>query len=201
VSAEEVTAAILVGGRARRLGGKIKPTLSVGHQSILDRQLDALNRAGIQRILVVGHWHGPPAPAGRHVPDVVETSSALAGLYSALLWATTPVVLALAGDLPFVSPPLLRQLTTIDGAFDAVVPRTVEGWHPLCAAYRRGVAIPIKARLARGALRITEALADMTVREVTTDDLARLDPDSMLLMNVNTPADLQRAEDYIRTRS
>ena len=48
----------------------------------------------------------------------------LGGLYSALLMATTPIVVVLAGDMPFVEPRLLRALAAIDPMDDAVVPRT-----------------------------------------------------------------------------
>jgi molybdopterin-guanine dinucleotide biosynthesis protein A len=201
VVSEEVTAAILVGGRARRFGGRAKPALMVGRQSILDRQLQVLDQAGIARILIVGQWLHPSATWGRHVPDVIDSGSALGGLYSSLVLATTPVVLVFAGDLPFISAPLIRRLAAIGASEDAVVPHTAEGWHPLCAGYRRRVAAAIKARLDRGSFRVSEALVEMHVREVPMSELLRLDADSMLLMNVNTPDDHRRAEDHVRTRS
>jgi molybdopterin-guanine dinucleotide biosynthesis protein A len=110
-------------------------------------------------------------------------------------------VMIVAGDLPFVEPELLTTLARLDASEDAAVPRTHDGWHPLCAAYRRGVATRIKARLDRGALRVSDALDDMRVREVTGEALARMDRDGMLLMNVNTPDDLRHAERHARSRS
>src|SRR5688500_117268 len=97
------TAAILVGGRGERLGRGPKPLLPVGNRTILDRLLRALRDAGIQPVLLVGQWPSPPVAGVRHVPDVIDRSSSLVGLYSALLMATTPTVIVLAGDLPFVS--------------------------------------------------------------------------------------------------
>lgn len=196
-----VAGAILVGGRARRLGGRVKPALPVGTQTILERQLDALRGAGISERFLVGR-SGPLAVTGvRQFPDLVAAGGALAGLYSALLLATGPVVVVLAGDMPFVSAALLRRLADLEPGDDAIVPRTADGWHPLCAAYRRSVAARLKARLDRGRLRVSDALADLKVRQLTVDELDRLDGTRMLLMNVNTSDDYDQAERRAGARS
>ena len=65
-------AAILVGGRARRFNGELKPGLRVGNHTILERQLHALHEAGIAEVLLVGRWRAPQVPQVRHVPDVVD---------------------------------------------------------------------------------------------------------------------------------
>ena len=192
-----ITAAILVGGRARRLDGQVKALLPVGHHTILERQLAAVRAAGITEILLVGRWTTALPADMRHVPDVVENGGALGGLYSALLAASTPAVFVLAGDLPFVSHALIRRLTAFI-AEDVVVPRTADGWHPLCAVYRRTVALTVKRRLDRGLLRISDLLTDLQIREIGADELAQLDADEMLLMNVNTPDDFRRAERHAR---
>lgn len=197
----DISAAILVGGRARRLDGQLKPALLVGEHTILERQLEALRGAGISEVLLVGRWRAPPVPGVRHVPDVVEGASSLGGLYSGLLLSASPIVVVLAGDLPFVEPQLLRLLAAVGPEEDAVVPRSADLWHPLCAAYRRRVALGIKARLDRGDLRVSDALADMRVHELTADDVAPFDEDGMLLMNVNTPDDHERARRRARFRS
>jgi molybdenum cofactor guanylyltransferase len=188
-----------VGGRARRLDGQLKAALRVGDQTILERQVAQLRAAGIRETLLVGRWTAAPPTSVRHVPDVVENGGALGGLYSALLAAWTPAVLVLAGDLPFVSAALIRHLTQLEKA-DAVVPRTAEGWHPLCGVYERRVALSAKRRLDRGLLRISDWLADLQIREIGADELALIDADDMLLMNVNTPDDLRRAERHARPR-
>ena len=191
--------AILIGGRARRFNGTFKPALRVGNETILQRQLDAVRAAGIEDVLVVGRPVGSLPPGLRAVADAVENAGPLAGIYSALLVATTPIVVVLAGDLPFVQPELIRTLTRLDPEEDAAVPRGMDRWHPLCASYRRRVALRIKLRLDQGALRVSDALSDMRVREVTTRELAGMDPAGMLLMNVNTPDQHTQAERHART--
>jgi molybdopterin-guanine dinucleotide biosynthesis protein A len=195
---QTATAAILVGGQARRFHGQVKAELAIGPQTILTRQLAAIRAAGIDDVLIVGRWMGAPVPHARHVPDVVDGGGPLAGLYSALLVATTATVLILAGDMPFVTAPLLRRLATPATGDEALVPKTAGRWHPLCASYQRSVALRIKPRLDRGALRVTDALAEMQVHELSGDALTALDPAGTLLANVNTPDDHQRALDHSR---
>lgn len=208
------SAAILTGGAARRMGGAFKPGLRIGDRSILERQVSVLRQCGVTNILLVGRHpaSGTPEEARRLglycVADAVE-GGALAGLYSALLAATAPVVVVLAGDMPFVSPALIQRLTALAGArpdagansaaspgmdadADAIVPRIHGRWHPLCAAYRRRVALRLKARLDRGALRVTDALSDMHVRALPDAELAALGGPKVL-MNVNTPDDFRAA--------
>jgi molybdopterin-guanine dinucleotide biosynthesis protein A len=196
-----VTAAILVGGRGERLGRGPKPLLRVGTRTILDRQLLALRDAGVHRILLVGRWSHPPVTGVQHVPDVLDASGALVGLYSALLASTMPIVIVMAGDLPFVSPELLGRLADLKPEEDAVVPRAAGRWHPLCAAYRRRTALRIKARIDRGELRASALVSDLRVHALAGDELTPLDPDGMGLMNVNTPDDLRRADQRARLSS
>ena len=195
-----LSAAILIGGQARRLDGRVKPLLPVGGRPILTRQIDALRDAGVQHIVLVGRWtveERPPAPV---VADALDHGGALGGLYTALLVALGDAALVVAGDMPFVAAPLLHRLSTVDPDADAVVPRTEDGLHPLCGWYRRELALGLKARVDRGALGVRDALAGLRVRELGSAEMAALDPDGTMLMNVNTLADYERACQAARDR-
>jgi molybdopterin-guanine dinucleotide biosynthesis protein A len=190
------SAAILVGGRARRLGGQPKGWLTVGGTTILARHLRLLGALGAASVVLVGRGsRSAPGPVPA-VADAIDGGGALGGLYTALLVAPVSPVLVLSNDLPFVSEAFLRHLLLSSDGVDAVVPRSETGLHPLCAVYARRVAAVVKRRLDRGDMRVTDALDDMNVREVGSADLARFDRDGVLLMNVNTPDDYDRACRY-----
>jgi molybdopterin-guanine dinucleotide biosynthesis protein A len=107
-------------------------------------------------------------------------------------------VIVLACDLPFVPAALLERLAAESGSgqqIDAVVPRTARGLEPLCAIYRKDCAARVRARIARGDLRVTALLADLHVRELGRD--ARAPYDEALFENVNTPHDYARAKDRV----
>jgi molybdenum cofactor guanylyltransferase len=189
-----VDAAILAGGRARRLGGADKSRLRVGHATILERQLDAL--AGVaDRIFVVAGDAAPFDDAGlRVVPDRLPDAGALGGLYTALVEAESPHVLVVACDLPFLTAAFLERLKGLaDDDHDAVVPRTDDGRQPLCAVYARRLEGTVRRQLEAGHLKIQDLLAAIRLRELGPDDLACFDPDGRLFHNVNTPGDLEVA--------
>jgi molybdopterin-guanine dinucleotide biosynthesis protein A len=201
------TAAILTGGQARRLGGRDKSALRVGADSILDRQLAVL-RTLTPHILIVGsafaeasadksadakHSADKGRTDVRVVEDRVAGAGALGGLYTALIDAPTEQVLVIACDMPFISAPFLTALARLGAGVEAAIPRDGQGPHPLCASYQRRVAPRLKTRIDAGMLRIGDALRELEVRDIGPDELTPFDPDGRLLLNVNTPADYERA--------
>lgn len=186
------SAAILVGGRARRLDGRPKPRLPVGGRSILDRQIDTLAALGAVPTLVT------PDPAAYGdlglplVPDLVD-AGALGGLYTALANARTAWVLVLAGDMPFLTAALLQHLLDVRPGWDAVVPCTHGRWHPLCAVYAAQVAPRLGQAIDHGTRRIGDAVASLRTHAVDDAAMAALDPAGLALTNVNTPDDLAQA--------
>ena len=194
-----VTAAILAGGHARRLGGVDKSALTIGSLSILERQVSLL-RGLTTHILVIARNRPPRLPADvTMVPDRIVGAGSLGGLYTALLEAPTEHVLVIACDMPFLTAPFLARLAACGADVDVAVPRDAHGRHPLCACYARRVAGHLKARIETGDLQVSEALRDLRVRELGPDELAPFDRDGLLLLNVNTPDDYAKALTSIAT--
>ena len=187
------TGAILVGGHARRLGGIDKSALVVGSRSILDRQLSLLRELTPHVLIVAGQAPKTVAADTMVVTDRIAGAGSLGGLYTALVDAPTEQVLVIACDMPFLTAPFLARLAECGKGVDAALPRDERGRHPLCASYDRRIAGHLKARIDRGELRVGDALAGLLVRELGPDELAPFDQDGRLLLNVNTPADYERA--------
>ena len=193
------TAAILAGGRARRLGGRDKSRLVIGGRTILARQLDLLQRL-VPRIVIVANEPDAFADAGVPVlPDAVPGSGSMGGIYTALADAGGPV-LVLACDMPFVTVPFLALVIEAGQEADIAIPRGHDGYQPLCAHYAPACAGPLRRRIERGALKVVDLLADVRVRELGPHEIQPFDTDGLLLLNVNTPGDLRRAERAARER-
>ena len=183
------TAAILAGGRARRLGGRDKSRLVIGGRTILERQIDVLRRGGRP------HRHrrerrrsGSPTPACRCWPTPSPGAAASGGIYTAVTAARR----ARAGAR-------VRHAVrhrAVPGPGDR---GRAGGRHRDPARARRlpsavrelraGVRRPAPgARIEPGALQgDVDLLADVRVRELGPDEIAPFDPDGLLLLNVNTP--------------
>lgn len=190
-----MSGALLVGGVSQRMG-RDKAHVALAGEAVatrLARRLDTL----CEELLLVGG--DPPASApGRRVPDLEGPRCALRGLASALDAARAERVLVLATDLPFVSEALLLALVAWPEA-DVVLPQDAGGPQPLCAVYRREPALRAASRrLAAGErLALHALLAELEVRVLPQDVLAALDPAGTALTNVNTPADLARAQTLV----
>jgi molybdopterin-guanine dinucleotide biosynthesis protein A len=184
-----LSAAILAGGRASRLGGLDKSALAVDGRSILDRQLAVLRRL-TSSILIVAN--DPTRFAETGVPvksDRIAGAGALGGLYTALVEAPTELVLVVACDMPFLTHTFLAWLIDQARGVDVVLPKDVHGRHPLCAVYATRVAPHLKSCIEAGRLRVGSALEGLSVCEIGPEQLAPYDQDGRLLLNVNTPGD------------
>ena len=125
--------------------------------------------------------------------DRVDGAGALGGMYTALMEAPTEQVIVIGCDMPFLTAPFLAFLAAQGRDVDVAVPVDDRGRHPLCASYLRRTAAHLRARIDTGALRVGDALALLTVRELGADELAPFNADGRLLVNVNTPDDYARA--------
>ena len=98
-----VTALILAGGRATRLGGIDKRELVIDGCTIFERQVAVL-ASRVAEIVV----SSPREVAGyRTVADAVPDIGPLAGIAAGLNAARTPWLLVVAGDMPNITGPLV----------------------------------------------------------------------------------------------
>ncbi|MDQ1682562.1 MAG: hypothetical protein QOH99_1103 [Frankiaceae bacterium] len=112
-------AIVLAGGSSRRMGGGDKTALTVAGVALLDRVLAAV--VGGETRVVVGERRPTLAPViwAREEPVGGGPAAALA---AGLAFVTAPLVVVLAGDLPFVDADSVQALVTavrsaaVDGA-------------------------------------------------------------------------------------
>lgn len=184
------SAAILAGGRAQRFSGRDKGALLIEGHTIRERQMIELSSITSDVLIVGSPIDSGPRTGGipvRVVADRVPDCGPLGGLHTALLEARCDLTIVVAGDMPYISAPLLRHLLALVGDADAVVPRTARGYHPLCAVYTRACVETIAQQLAEGRLKMTDLLTRLRVRTVVAEDLRVVGDADHLLANVNSP--------------
>jgi len=191
-----VCGALLLGGDSQRMG-QDKAEIEWQGDPLATRVARLLDTFFEETLLVGGS--APPGAPGRIVRDEDDAACraaphcALRGLVAALAAAQTERIVVLATDMPLVTPELLLALTAWPEA-DAVVPRTADGAHPLCAIYRRDSVLEIaRANLSRGRLALRELLGAIDTEYLEGDDLAAVAPGGRALLNVNDAEELERA--------
>lgn len=194
VSRRERSAAIVAGGQARRLSGLDKSRLVVDGRPIIVRQVEVLQSVAALTF-VVGGVPGRYADLGLPVhEDLMPGTGALGGIYTAVVSATTPFVLTVACDMPFLHPGVLAELGSLAESHDAAWVATARGVEPLLACYRTTIAPVLAARLANGQLRASDIANDLDIAVMGPDRLAAFGPPDRLLANVNTPEDYARVQ-------
>lgn len=196
--------AVLAGGAARRYGGRPKGLMELGGRRILDRVVDALHAVtGEAPLLVANAPDGPTwRPDLRTIPDVRPDCGSLGGIYTAVVAGAGPV-LCVAWDMPFLSPELLRVLADGSAGYDAFLPESDgrRGVEPLCAVYAPPCGPAIERQLARGDFKAIAFHPEVKVGTLRLERVREFGDPDVLFFNVNTPADLERAEALWRRRA
>lgn len=184
----ELTGFILVGGKSHRMG-RDKVFLEFQGETLLARALATL-RAIASSVVLVGP-RDKLAGYGPVVEDVFPNAGPLGGIHAALRSSTTELNLLLAVDLPLVSPGLLRYLVRRAEATEALVtvPRTFDGWQPLCAVYRRAFADCAEQALAQSRNKVDALFRHEILQVITEQELSAAGFSASAFKNVNTPED------------
>ena len=189
----DVTGVIQAGGKSTRMGGEPKALIELGGRRIVERVLDVLREVTTQ-VLVVTNTPELYAFLGvPMVPDVFPEGGSLGGIYSGLQAAPGDAAFTVACDMPFLSAAVARLVIARADEADVVAPLIGEQWETLHAAYGKSCLGPMERRLREGRLKITGFFPDVRVLAVPEADVARLADPGVVFMNVNTPAELERA--------
>jgi molybdopterin-guanine dinucleotide biosynthesis protein A len=202
-----ITAVILAGGQSRRMGtDKALLRLPSGGPTLIERVVMAA-RTVTDDVIVVGGDAGrlPPMPV-RTMPDAIAGAGPLAGLVAGVAAAQHRDILALACDLPYLSVPLLRWMTTVPRTWDALVPYLPNGhgktgWEPLHALYTHACLAPMRAALDRGDRQMTAFFPAIHVQPLTADAMHPYDPAGRSTWSVNTRESWAEATHWLENRA
>jgi molybdopterin-guanine dinucleotide biosynthesis protein A len=181
--------AVLAGGAGRRLGGQ-KATVDLDGRPLIAYALEAVERAGLDPVVVAKPSSALPALSCRVLREPEEPQHPLAGIVAALADAGKRPVVALACDMPLVSPALLASLASAEEA--VVVPALNGQLQPLPGRYSPEALPALREALAQ-LQPLRKAVELLVPRTIDEDELGRYGDPGSLCFNVNTPADLKHA--------
>lgn len=181
--------AVLAGGAGRRLGGA-KATVELDGRPLIAYAVDAVEGAGLEPLVVAKPSSALPDLGCRVLHEPEQPQHPLSGIVAAIADAGERPVVALACDMPLVSPALLAALAAAE---EPVVVPILDGQvQPLPGRYSVA-ALPAL----RGALSNLEplrrAVESLRPRTLGERELRPFGDPQRLCFNVNTEADLKRA--------
>ena len=167
---------LLVGGASTRFGSP-KALARIGGETLAERAWRLLGDACDERIAVGKLADGLELPF-ELLDDATDVRAPIAGVVAGLRAARNDIAVIIPVDVPRLTAGALHELA--DACRDAaIVPSG-----PLPGAYRRTALPALERALAEGRLALRDAIAEL--------DVATVELDESLLINVNRPDDVRR---------
>lgn len=188
---------ILAGGYGRRLG-RDKAALLLGGETLLERAIRRMAWLSDDLVVVTRPDQELAASTACVVHDRPGQSGVLAGIAAGLAASSHAWAFVVACDMPFVNLDLVRYLAGLAAGYDIVVPRLPQGLEPLHALYSQCCLAAVERALYAGQQRVISFYPEVRVRYVSPDAMAPLDPELRSFFNINTPENLDQAQDWLR---
>ena len=202
------SAIILAGGLSTRFG-QDKGLLTLANKPLIKHVLDAVDSIVDERIVVASsktQAENYTKALGSNVKVVTDNDkmhSPLVGASTGFEEAAEAYSFLLPCDTPLVSREILCLLLDLSVNKTAVIPRWPNCYiEPLQAVYHtRSASEAARGALEEGGMTMQSMVNKLRgVRYVSTLVLQQLDPDLKTFSNINTPLDLKKAENLLKSR-
>jgi molybdenum cofactor guanylyltransferase len=191
----KTTGIILAGGKNLRMGQN-KAFLEVQGERIIDRIKRIFVDLFDEVLLITNSPRDYLDLNLRIVADLHRERGSLAGIFTGLFHASFSHAFVAACDMPFLNPALIVHLVGLSPGYDIVIPRTEDGLQPLHAVYSRKCLPFMEDLLREGNLKILDFFHRVKKREVSPGEMIPLDPQLSSFLNLNSPEDLSRIQEY-----
>jgi len=176
VADRALTGVLLVGGASTRFGSP-KALAQLDGETLAERAWRLLGEACGERFAVGKQADGLELPFPL-LDDGTDVRAPIVGVVAGLRAARNDVAVVVPVDVPRLTAAALHELA--DACLDVAMPLS----GPLPGAYRQSALPALERALAAGRLALREAIAGLEVATVELDE--------SLLLNVNRPDDVQR---------
>lgn len=186
-----VSAAIMAGGRSKRMG-QDKAWIELDGEPLITRVAAVLAQVA-DEVIVVANEPRYASLGLRVVKDGYPNGGALGGIATGVGAAAHDTVLVAACDMPFLSPAVWRLLLARAGEADVVIPRIGGEYETLHALYTKPCLPHMARALAEDRLRVIAFFDQVRVLAIDEPELRAVDPGLRSFTNVNTPEELASA--------
>jgi molybdenum cofactor guanylyltransferase len=191
-TAAEASAVVLVGGKSSRMG-RPKALLPFDGEPLIAHVVRTLKEIFPETIVVAAPEQELPELPASIVRDQVAYQGPVSGIYHGVKASSKEICFVSSCDAPFLNLNLIAHLLTHARDYDVVVPYWEERFQPLHAVYRTSVLPLLKDQLERGELRPIFLYDKVRTRKIPEQEIRRLDPEGLSLLNMNSPAEYEGA--------
>lgn len=184
----DVAGVILAGGESSRMG-RNKALLEVNGERMVETAYRRMAELFDEVLLVTNTPEIYEFIPCRKIGDIYPGMGPLGGIHAALSSCSAARAFVTACDMPGLNPQLIRELSSMPGGVDVVIPETPGGLEPLHAVYAKSCLPKMERMLMSGERRILSFFDLAQVRLVPRGKIAVLDPEFASFRNVNTPED------------
>ena len=186
-----IAGVILAGGESSRMG-RNKALMEVNGELMVETAYRRMAELFDEVLLVTNTPEMYDFIPCRKIADIYPGMGPLGGIHAALSNCDAARAFVIACDMPGLNPGLIRELGSMPGGVDVVVPETPDGLEPLHAVYAKS-GLPLMEAMLRAEERsVLSFIARADARLVPRDKIAVLDPGYASFRNINTPEDYQK---------
>lgn len=193
---KELTGIILAGGKSRRFGSN-KALAPWQGATLVETAAKSLLRA-MPKVIVVAKETGPLDFMKTGGIDIIKDDfredHPMGGLYTGLTHMNTPHAFVCACDMPLLQPKLIESLWEARSDYAAVIPVWNDARQPLCGIYSKDCAGMLRQAIKEGATGISALFDSMQTRFFLEDEIRRVDPEGLSLLDIDTRQDWRRAQ-------
>ncbi len=185
---KDISAAILAGGKSTRFG-RDKAMLRLNDCTLLYRIYRELLNITDDIWVVGDRREDSLIPLDKFLPDLIDNIGPLGGLFTALSYIKTPVLLT-SFDMPFIKKKHFEfVIQHLNSSYEAIIATSDKGIEPLLGIYRPQILPRIKECIESDTLAMYQLIEKLKVKFVDFKNVGYI---SDLFFNINTMADYKK---------
>tara|TARA_R100001369_G_scaffold36196_1_gene61524 strand:- start:17094 stop:17684 length:591 start_codon:yes stop_codon:yes gene_type:complete len=194
IKKSEIEVFILAGGKSRRMGSD-KGLVNFKGEPMISHIIRVLEKLNMPSSII--STNNEYMKFGKPVhKDVIPDKGPLGGLFTALEFSNSPMIILLACDMPSINSEALNRLIELATSGKIVVSTDGENISPLFACYPQSLKQTVKKAILRDELKMLDFVQK---HSYTLLDL-RIGGNTMVLQNLNTKKELLSAQKYEKYR-
>jgi len=189
---QNISGAILAGGKATRLDGIEKGLLKIKGETIIEHTLRMLKPL-VDEVFIITNDSKPYSFLNIPIfPDKMPGLGPLQGIATALSQSSYKRTFIVPCDMPFITEPSIQTLITYDQEAEVIIPRSQKGFEPLFAIYSISCLPKILETLRSKKRRVIDIIPKIKTAFVPSDFF-----EDSLWCNINKPDDLDKIKAYL----